>query len=494
MAAPQIFDRNMKRLAYLDKAMGAGYDLETNAIWTATFALPAADLKNKFCIPFNYVEIYDGEDLVGLFRILEEDFERSDSTTRYYNCEHVLATLLNDVLFQYHQYGGKGIPTREVLEYVLSHQTTVRWVLDVCEFTEEFEYNWENANLLAAMFAVPKCFDGEYLWKWDTNEYPWKLSLVVPADELSCEIRYRKNMTSIQRTVDATSLTNRIYALGYGEGVNQLTISSVNDGVPYVEDAESIATYGMCASILVDARFEHAASLKAYAEQVLSEAKEPYITYSVGAIDLYRLTGDRLSRFTPGVIAQIVDEEFDIHILTRIVKVSKTAVLDDPGTVNVTMANKTKDISDTVSNLQDRASITETYAQGATNQQIFNFADNADAEHPAVMKLYLSSEMVRINKVLLNVDFENFRTYDATNGVSEKGRADAATIIVDGTTIPTPESYSDIDIVDYLSMDGSGKIQRNTWHEIEITPNAMTRIVGAVFAQTFCNSRGGGNY
>ena len=494
MAAPQIFDRNMKRLAYLDKAMGVGYDLESNALWTATFSLPADDIKNKYCVPFNYVEIYDGDDLVGLFRILNEDLERSDSATRYYDCEHVLATLLNDVLFKYHQYGGSGIPTAEVIRYILSHQETENWVLATCEFNGEYEYNWENVNLLAALFAVPKCFDGAYLWKWDTSVYPWELSLVAPTDELSCEIRYRKNMTSIRRTVDVTNLKNRIYALGYGEGDNQLTIESVNNGVPYVEDADSIAAYGLCASILVDARFEHAASLKAYVEQVLSEAKEPYFTYSVGAIDLYRLTGDRLSRFAPGVIARIIDEEYGIHVLTRIVKVSKGEVLDDPGTVNVTMANKSLDISDTVSNLQDRASITGTYAQGSTNQQIFNFADNADAEHPAVMKLYLSSEMVRINKVLLNVDFESFRTYDAESGVSEKGRADSATITVDGTAIPAPESYSDIDIVEYLSKDGSGKIQRNTWHEIEITPNAMTRIVGAVFAQIFCNSRGGGNY
>ena len=41
---------------------------------------------------------------------------------------------------------------------------------------------------------------------------------------------------------------------------------------------------------------------------------------------------------------------------------------------------------------------------------------------------------------------------------------------------------------------GSGKIQRNAWHTIQILPNSMSRIVGAVFMQTFCNSRGGGDY
>ena len=41
-----------------------------------------------------------------------------------------------------------------------------------------------------------------------------------------------------------------MYALGYGEGVNQLTIKSVNGGLPYVEDALSIEKYGLCSTML----------------------------------------------------------------------------------------------------------------------------------------------------------------------------------------------------------------------------------------------------
>ena len=45
MAVPQIFDRNMKRLAYLDNAISVGYTLEANSLWTATFTMPADDKK-----------------------------------------------------------------------------------------------------------------------------------------------------------------------------------------------------------------------------------------------------------------------------------------------------------------------------------------------------------------------------------------------------------------------------------------------------------------
>lgn len=47
MAKPQIFNRDMKRLAYLDNALAVGYGLETNSLWTATFTLPADDPKKR---------------------------------------------------------------------------------------------------------------------------------------------------------------------------------------------------------------------------------------------------------------------------------------------------------------------------------------------------------------------------------------------------------------------------------------------------------------
>ena len=85
-------------------------------------------------------------------------------------------------------------------------------------------------------------------------------------------------------------------------------------------------------------------------------------------------------------------------------------------------------------------------------------------------------------------------THKIEFGIYEGARASSATIKVDGVEIPAPASYDNLDIVEYLKTDGSGKIQRNAWHTIQILPNSMSRIVGAVFMQTFCNSRGGGDY
>src|SRR5690606_16356876 len=154
-----------------------------------------------------------------------------------YQCEHVLGTLLDDILFQYHTIGNLGVYTRDVLEYILSKQSTARWQLGTVEFDWQFGYNWENENLLGALFSVPKPFVDEYMWTWDTTTYPWTLNLVRPSNEVQAVIRYGVNMQGIERMIDPSNVVTRIYGLGYGEGVNQLRSAELNDGTPSL-DAE----------------------------------------------------------------------------------------------------------------------------------------------------------------------------------------------------------------------------------------------------------------
>lgn len=416
LSIPQVFNTNMERLAYLENASSVGYELPLNGLWTATFALPADDPKNEYCQPLHYVEIYDGDTRIDLFRIVGEDFTRSDESYKVYSCEHVLATLLNDVMFRYHQIGGSGIRTPQVLSYILDQQTTQRWALSQCDFDRRFEYSFENSNLLAALFAVPKCFDVEYEWQWDTTVYPWLLSLKAPNENLQAEIRYRKNLLGIKKVTDASKIVNRVYALGYGEGVNQLGIESVNNGLPYVEDGSSQMRYGVLSSILVDGRYTIPENLKGYARQILEEASTPYISYEVEGIDRFRLDNDDYGRMWPGRLVRVVDEADGITLRTRVVNVSKSDLRADPGSIQVTLANKEQDIAGSISDLQNRALINETYAQGATNLMIQNFADDADPTHPAVLKVWVPDSAVRINKMVLTVAFEAFRGY--SNAVS----------------------------------------------------------------------------
>src|SRR5690606_23893613 len=207
----------------------------------------------------------------------------SDGATVTYQCEHVLATLLDDVLFQYHTVGGTDVPTGDVINYLLSKQTTHRWQLVTCEFSQQFEYTWENDKLLGALYSVPKPFIDEYMFTWDTSSYPWRLNLVRPSDDVEAYIRYGVNMQGIVRNEDPSNLVTRLYCLGCGEGVNQLTIADVNGGVPYL-DADTQDQYGVIIETFLDRSIENAEMLKARGQALLQNNKMPRYSYVVDTV------------------------------------------------------------------------------------------------------------------------------------------------------------------------------------------------------------------
>lgn len=642
----RVYDGNMRKLAYLENAYNIGYSLKLNELWTAQFTLPATDKKNIYCQPFNYVEIFDGGERIELFRIMPSTLTRNSEGNIVYQCEHVLATLMDDVLFQYHQIGNIGVGTVSVLRYILDHQLTKRWQLRNCDFDRRFEYKWENENLLSALFSVPQPFNEGYRWEFDTTGTTWQLDLKRLPTQFVADIIYKKNMVEIKKEVDPSTIVTRLYCLGYGEGDNQLNICSVNGGIPYLE--ANTATYGIKSSILVDRRFENAETLKAYGQSILDELKNPFKSYSVRAIDLHRKSHSKYERYFPGDIVRVIDKEDNIIEDLPIVSVSKSDITGAPGDIEVEIAKRTRDIASSISSLQDRTRINEVYAQGSTNQIIIPFSDNADENNPARMKIYIPDTMVRINKCILNYQLDNFRAYSkaiegggattqSTNdggastqtsssggegirtsssggegtrtsssgggtqttsdvqvfkpgisqdytrssgihlhtipngtvlmvqgggtvtwgyggehyhdlynhghqinipdhrhavhipshthivnipshthsinipnhrhsinlpnhthdiefGIYEGTRANSVSIKVDGNILPTTQPGQDINIIPYLSVDSEGKIQRNTWHEVEIIPDQMTRVLANIFMQIFTNSRGGGDY
>ena len=86
-------------------------------------------------------------------------------------------------------------------------------------------------------------------------------------------------------------------------------------------------------------------------------------------------------------------------------------------------------------------------------------------------------------------------THDIVYGIYEGTTARSVTILVDGNTVPASAiSQREIDVSAWLDKDENGKITRNSWHEIQIVPDQLTRIEANLFAQCFIQSVGGGDY
>lgn len=351
------YDRNIRKCAILQNAHHVEETQELNQIYYLEFTNPGDDKKLEFVQPFSFIRWNeDGQ----LYRMIKRSRSYSDTETTTISCEHVVATLCNDIMYGQHTFGGDSVKTSEVINYILDHQKVKNWVLAGCDFERKFEYTWKHENLLNALYAIPREFSEDYMWDYDTTVYPWHLYLRKLDKSINPQfyIRAKRNLIGSTDDHDYVSIYTRIYALGYedSEG-NQLTIESVNDGCPYVQaDQEYIDKYGLIEAVLIDRRFENADSLKAYAENVLRNSVEPGISRSFDVVDLYPLTNTDIDRARVGALTRLTGDGTNVYITKTI------RVLDEPGNLTLELSTKSSTIIDHMANLAERVRVDSVYS------------------------------------------------------------------------------------------------------------------------------------
>lgn len=429
-----IFDHKTgERLAILENAHDVTYTLTLNGLHTASFALPADDPKNAFCTPLQYVELWDNGARVELFRILPTELRRTASTkTVVYTCEHVLATLIDDVLYRYHGIGGNTVTTAQSIRYVLAHQQVTRWALDRCAYSCQYAYAVENENLLAALNSIVNPIPDDWMWTTDTTGAVWQLSLDARPTEQAGELRYGKNVQGITKTSDPNNLATRLYMLGYGEGDNQLGLESVTGGKGYIQ-SDTAQVYGVVSRIAADKSIQDPSILLATAKTILAECDRPYIAYAVDAATV----GDEA--LTVGDLVRVIDDEEGISELMPIVSKTVSGV-NGARAVSYEIANRSQDVAKTIAGIADRQRIADLYSQGSTNIDSLLFADNASDSKPAELKFYVSDKVMRLNALYLTFSLSAFRAY--STGASAGGGSSTTSSGGGGSSSSTSQSVS----------------------------------------------------
>lgn len=477
----EVFDKARKKVAILENAFHVTEREEINSVSSLSFSLPDTDEKNEYCQPFHYVRYNGGQ----LYRIMTPAGTRSDTGSITYECEHVIATLIDDVLFGAHVVGNLGIYTRDSIQYVLDRQTEARWVLGECDFSRQFEYGWENENLLAALFSIPNRFVDPYMWAYDTSGFPWKLHLkrIDEAAPPQFYIRAGKNLLQRDFQRPAQDVCTRLYCLGYGEGINQLTIADVNGGVPYLQSPQAyIDKYGLISRIWVDRRFEDAASLMERGQAILSELQEPRLSVTVSAADLYQLTAADYDKAEIGRITLLAEDGIKTYI-TGI-----TRNWDSPGDMQLTLATKAVDVASSIADLADRQRVEQVYAQGATQIYGQSVQANATPDIGAVLNFWIPEEMRIINKVLAKITLDRFRSYSrstsgggATTSTSSSGGGGTSTSSSGGGT------YSST-AVDGGSTQTSGSSSRDTTGSGEVYVGGTVSGVRTTYSDSYAST------
>lgn len=395
------------------------YTIKSTPLSTGKLVLPIDDDGNEMCQAYNRVELWDNDERVDLFRVIA----MPSSAIKFggnctYKLEHVLATLMDNILPGYHEIGGTGVTMADCVRYILSFQSVQRWQLGRCDFNTHFQYSFSSAYLLNALLALPKQLSEDWLLTTDTTTWPWTLNLIRPSANVECELRYKHNMQEIGKTYDASDLCTRCYPYGYGEGVNQLTVRDVNNGQLYI-DADTIGTWGVVEKPYANTAIEYPETLLNRARQWMEACKNPRFSYTIKAIDLYALTRESYDRFYPGKLCRVNDQEHGVLVSVRVIQIAKDDPAAKPEDVTITLASSSASIANDIADLASRASINELYAQGATNLFQIPYRDNADKDHPITVDVDIPTECVRVNKLWLLMHIGSFRS--STKGAAGGG-------------------------------------------------------------------------
>jgi phage minor structural protein len=408
---PSVYDRvSTNRLAFLENAYNISYTKKVNNLWTATFHLPLNDNKNQYCTPLNFIDLWDvdnnGLDInVGLFRILPQKKTMiAEQPFVEYVLEHVLGLLIDEIMVGWHEVGGVGLFTSDVLTYILSQQRETRWVLDQCDYAFEFLYGWQDENILNALLSVTKAFaEGDHVWSFDTTTFPWKISLLQASEIPVTDIRYGKNLSSFVRSEDPTNIVTRIYPYGYGHTDNRLNIKNLTVGnVDYLESS-NVSKYGVVDYVWVDQRYTDDLTLKEAAQSLLNRMDSPVISYKM---DVVTYAGKSLDL---GDTVRIVHDDYDQTMTVR--EISKSDVSGKPLTGKILFGKGTVDIAESHADVVERQRIQEIYSQGVESLYADSLTDNADETYPLELTFWIPDNVVNVNEINLNVNPEKFRAY-----------------------------------------------------------------------------------
>lgn len=165
------------------------------------------------------------------------------------------------------------------------------------------------------------------------------------------EIRLAKNLQDIEQNINISGYCNRLVVLGAklktaddeGNEVdteNRLTIESVNGGIRYIDDEESIAKYGIMQGQVIYDDVTDAKNLFTKGKKYLLNQRL-IISNKVNALDL-SLIGIDIDSFEVGNYYPLKHEILGIDDTVRIVE--KSISVDSPHTSTITLGDLEKDI------------------------------------------------------------------------------------------------------------------------------------------------------
>ena len=242
----------------------------------------------------------------------------------------------------------------EILHELLSHQVREPKISigyidpEFRELTRSISVDGD--SIQRAIFELHKTIGG-HIFVDNNRRLHW---LKTIGEDKGQQIRYRKNLVGITRDIDFTSLVNRVYVYGKGSGKERVKLTDMGHPTEYLDDEDSIAKWGgVYARVFVDKRITHPETLMAWAKRLLERLRDPVISYTINTIDLSSQEGMDFDKLRIGSVVTVIDEDLGINVKLNVVGLTRPDIQKAPHELEVTLASKIVDITDTLTGVYD---------------------------------------------------------------------------------------------------------------------------------------------
>ena len=339
---------------------------EINAIPSFSFSIYPNNVGYQLLTPFyTKVEVYDEKHrhiaFDGRVLVVEPSMDSSGLILKRVTCEGKLA-YLNDTIQEYCT--PKNWTTKGLLQQILkvhNARVDISKVINLGNVQAvdandniyvgiQYDSSWKTL-----VEKLVKKSGGEFQFR-NVNGLLYLDYLKQTGEEKNTAIVLAKNMQSITQKIDSSSLITRLYPYGAKikvkdesgnekETEERLSISSVNGGKPYVEDAEYLSRYGVVETTQFWDDVNSLEILKSKGTAWLKENNRITVSYEIDAFDLSLIDVDS-DELTVGNIYPVRNELLDINEKLRVI--SRTIDVIEPQKTTLEFGSKKQ----TLTNMQ----------------------------------------------------------------------------------------------------------------------------------------------
>lgn len=352
-ARPVILGDDDSAEAVLENAYDIIVTSEINGIDTLEFKLPFKDSKREYVENEKQVRIVS--DTYRIRTVTDDKDESGKAITSVY-----AEAAFYDLSFSAKKEENTFTADTADVPMAYALQGT-EWEVGVVNVSTKRTWTSTEDNALSILRHVQNIHGGDLIFD---NANKLVNLLTFSGTDSGALFCYRKNMKSIQRVIDTTSLITRLYAVG----ADGMTFANINDGKPYVEDFTY--TDEIRIKTLDCSNFTNPYQMLEFANMRLADYAAPRISYVLKAMDLTVLTGYEHEAWNLGDTVMVVDEDLDLSIKTRIVR--REYNLQEPWNTVLELSTTLRELGDSTSQWDAAADVLEG-ANYIDNQQLQNF-------------------------------------------------------------------------------------------------------------------------